>query len=135
MRTIEYFKNPKDAIHILHMHPMAVLIMMDMLIYIAANGEQARVTSAIRTPHQDRMAKAQSSTHQGARAFDLHANSWNIKFVDEFVKHFTEKYRGYGATNPFGEERLIVMHGEGDNFHAHVQLSRHYTIPDAWLHL
>jgi hypothetical protein len=135
MMACKYFKDHKSSHSLLYMHPMAIMVMMDMLLYIVANGETAMITSAIRTPHQDRVLQAQSETHQGARAWDLHANSWSKEFRKQFFDHFTLKYKGHGATNKAGEEVLIVFHGVGDNFHAHIQLSRLYTIPDAWLHL
>ena len=134
-KTIDCFKNPKDAQGLLYCHPMLLLIVADMMLYISASGYSPVVTSLIRTPDQNRRVGSVSDTHTTGRSMDFRAKDWDEKFIKDFTNHFSEKYKGKGATGSDGKEKLLVFHGEGENFHLHVQISREYTIPDAWLRL
>ena len=134
-KTIECFKNPRDAQGMLYCHPMLLLILADMTIYIAASGYNPVITSLIRNPDQNRKVGSVSDTHTTGRSIDFRAKDWDQKFIKDFTEHFSTKYKGYGATGSDGQEKLLVFHGQGDNFHLHVQINREYTIPDAWLRL
>jgi hypothetical protein len=131
---IKYFKNPKHASHLMYVHPMTALILMDMILYISASGYNPMVTSFIRTPHDDRKVGATSDTHQGGRAFDLRCKDWSEEFKKEFQIFFENKYKGHGAVSAkTGTENLVYIHGIGDNEHVHVQLSKIYGDPLAWM--
>jgi hypothetical protein len=131
---LKYFKNPKHATHLMHLHPMVVLVMVDMILFIQANGYTPLVTSVIRTPDESKRLGAVSATHEGARAFDLRCNDWNESFKKEFQTYFKNKYKGHGAiSSTTKEERLVYIHGTGDNEHVHVQLNQSYGNPLAWM--
>lgn len=132
-RVINFFKQSKDSKGILQVHPMTALVLIDMLLFINTNGQKAEVTSFIRDPHHNRLVGAKSETHVDGRAFDLHCKTWPAEFLKEFVTYFSHKYKGHGAiSSSTGEEKLIVVHGEGENLHCHVQLSLIYNVPDCW---
>jgi uncharacterized protein YcbK (DUF882 family) len=133
MKVLECFKRQTHASHILQLHPFVVMVAMDMLLYVSANGYTPIITSIIRTPHESKQLGAVSSTHETGRAFDLRIKDWSKDFISEFVAYFSHKYKGHGAYNTSGEERFIVIHGEGDNIHAHIQFNKDYGCPTAWL--
>lgn len=119
----------------LYCHPMLLLILADMTMYIAASGYNPVITSLIRNPDQNRKVGSVSDTHTTGRSIDFRAKDWDEIFIKDFTNHFATKYKGHGAVGADGKEKLLVFHGEGDNFHLHVQISREYTVPDAWLRL
>jgi hypothetical protein len=131
---IKYFKNPKHATHLMHVHPMTALVIMDMLLYIQDSGYNPLITSFIRTPDDDRRASAKHDTHQSARSVDIRCHDWSNDFKEQFEKHFENKYKGHGAISAkTGQENLIEIHGEGDNEHVHVQMAKIYGNPLAWM--
>lgn len=130
---IKHFKNPKDATHLMHLHPMVVLIMVDMILYVSANGYNPVITSVIRTPDQNRRVGSVSDTHVTGRSFDVRCKDWDNNFKKEFKTYFENKYKGHGAIGQDGTEKLVVIHGEGDNNHCHIQVARVYGDPMVWM--
>ena len=136
MKVIECFKKQNQASHILHLHPFVVMVAMEMLVYISANGYSPVITSTIRTPYESQQLGAVSSTHETGRAFDLRVKDWSSSFLEEFVAYFSHKYKGHGAISSRDlTERMIVIHGKGENIHAHIQFNNDYGSPTAWLKL
>lgn len=133
MKVIDCFKIQSHSKHILYLHPFVLMVALDMIIFVNANGYSTLITSLIRTPEESRKLMSVSTTHETARAFDLRVRGWTKDFTYEFVDYFSRKYKGHGATNLKGEEKLIVIHGEGENLHAHIQFNRDYGDPMAWL--
>jgi hypothetical protein len=132
-KTIDCFKNPKDAQGLLYCHPMLLLIVADMMLYISASGYSPVVTSLIRTPHEDRLLGAVGTAHQEGRGADIRCNDWSKEFKLQFESHFEAKYKGYGAiSSKTGKENMIEIHGEGDSEHVHIQLKKDYQISNAW---
>jgi len=133
MKVIDCFKIQSHSKHILYLHPFVLMVALEMIIFVDANSFSTVITSLIRTPDESRRLQARSDSHETGRAFDLRVRGWTKDFMDEFVEYFSRKYKGHGATNIKGEERLIVIHGEGENLHAHIQFNRDYADPTAWL--
>lgn len=133
MKVIECFKIQSDSKHILHLHPFVLMVALEMIIYVNANGYSTLLTSIIRTPDESRRLGSKSDTHEQGRAFDLRVRGWTKDFMHKFDNYFSRKYKGHGAYNSKGEEKLIVIHGEGENLHAHIQFNRDYGDPTAWL--
>jgi hypothetical protein len=134
MKVLECFKFQNQSHHLLHIHPMVALVAFDMIVFIMANGYNPLITSMIRTPHENKKVGGKSSTHETGRAFDLRCKDWSRDFISEFTAYFTRKYKGHGAVSATdGQEKLIVIHGEGENIHIHVQLNNNYGDPVAWL--
>jgi hypothetical protein len=130
---IKHFKNPKDATHLMHLHPMVVLIMVDMILFVSSNGYTPMITSVIRTPDQNKRVGSTSDVHTTGRGVDLRCKDWSEDFKKEFKTYFENKYKGHGATGHDGKEKLVVIHGEGENIHCHIQVARVYGDPMVWM--
>lgn len=134
MKVLDCFKfQQSQSKQILYLHPFVLMVALDMIIYVNANGYSTLLTSIIRTPDESRRLGSLSDTHETGRAFDLRVRGWTKDFMENFTNYFSHKYKGHGALNIKGEERLIVIHGEGENLHAHIQFNRDYGDPTAWL--
>ena len=60
--------------------------------------------------------------HGDFRAVDFRANTWPEHHVEKFRREATEKYGHLGAySRSDGKQRLVIFHGEGLNYHGHIQ--------------
>lgn len=118
------FKHESDQSCFLYIAPMLGVVMIDLYQWFTINKYEFVITSVIRKP----LDGSASSTHQTGRAFDLRAKHLDINFIKDTVNHFNQKYANIAALSASrGQPTLIIPHGEGDNFHFHVQLDRKYT--------
>jgi uncharacterized protein YcbK (DUF882 family) len=132
----KFFREKKQASALAYAHPMVVIIMLDMLLFIENHNKRAEITSFIRSPELEKKLGAVSSTHREARAFDLHCNSWDANFMKEFKTYFANKYQGFGAiSSKTHKEKLIYVHNNGNGKHCHVQLTRNFATPNSWIYL
>ena len=118
------FKHEADQNCFLYMSPKLGEVMIAMHQWFDRGGYEFTVTSVIRP--KDKISR--SSTHQTGRAFDVrmrHIEDRN--FISDTVAHFNKKYSNIAAfSRSKNAPTLIIPHGEGDNFHLHVQLNHKY---------
>lgn len=123
------FKHEADQDCFLYISPKLGEIMIDMHQWFEKCGYDFVITSVIRKADNISV----SSTHQTGRAFDVRmkdiiSKNESHNFISDTVATFNHKYKDVAA---FSKSRqaptLIIPHGEGDNFHLHVQLSHKYT--------
>jgi hypothetical protein len=118
------FKHESDQECFLYISPKLGEVMIDMHQWFEKCGYEFVITSVIRKA--DSISK--SSTHQTGRAFDCRAKHLDDNFIKDTVTFFNHKYRESAALSKSNnmQPTLIIPHGEGDNFHFHVQLSPKY---------
>jgi hypothetical protein len=98
-------------------------VMIDMHQWFSKCNYEFVITSVIRKA--DKISK--SSTHQTGRAFDCRANHLDDNFIKDTVTFFNHKCKNIAAfSKSKNEPTLIIAHGEGSNFHFHVQLDWKY---------
>jgi len=122
------FKHESDQKCFLYISPKLGEVMIDMYQWFNKCGYDFVVTSVIRKANDG----SASSTHQTGRAFDVRlkhiANSWEgQEFIQDTISYFNHKYANVAAfSRSKREPTLIIAHGQGDNFHFHVQLNMKY---------
>lgn len=123
-----YFKSDRAYNRVLFLHPIALLILWDMMIYCTDNNLEFMVTETVTTLKEDSDLGRLSSTHRSGRAFDLRNRSWSLWEIKKFENHFREKYNEkYGALTKQGNRRLIVSIPHGSGPHFHVQIAKEYA--------
>lgn len=110
------FKEPKKIPQLLEIQPILGLILFDMLNYCQNHSLPFTITSVVRTLEENMKVGAKSLTHVEGRAFDLSIKGWDIFKIDEFCKHFNDKYVEYA--------KPVVLFHEGTAPHIHVQIFR-----------
>lgn len=122
------FKNEEDQIHILYMSPKLGEVLLDMYQFFKQGGYEFVITSIIRSYEENKRLGAKSTSHCEGRAVDIRANHVDYNFTKDFVTYFNHKYSNVAAISAStGQPRLVVAHGQGMNFHFHVQLSPKYS--------
>lgn len=117
------FKYEKDQNCFLYISPKLGEIMIDMHQWFDKCGYDFVITSVIRPI--DSISK--SSTHQTGRAYDCRAKHLDKNFIKDTVTYFNHKYKNCAAFSASTKQpTLIIPHGDGDNFHFHVQLNHKY---------
>jgi len=106
------------------MHPIALMIMFDMIQYLVSSGVNPVITSTVSTIQEDKELGRVSLTHRTGRAFDLSIKEWPDNFTNYFVRRFKNKYGHYGAIVN-GSPSLIVDH-IGTARHLHIQINAKY---------
>ena len=84
------------------------------------------VSSMIRTEAQNEAVGSKSKTHVEGRAFDFSIkkhHGWTMPLIQKLVDEVNNEFHEFGAIS-FKDliSRPIVIHGQGDNRHAHVQV-------------
>jgi hypothetical protein len=88
------------------------------------------LTCAVSLPAEDKASGRVHRGHQERRCMDVRVNDWPAYWAHQFRDHFNEKYKEIGAISASsGERTFIVIHGEGNNIHAHCQLNRSFALP------
>lgn len=121
------FKHKKDIERVLHLHPVTLIILMDMYAHCLKNEMWFEITSTVSTLEEDEAIGRQSTTHREGRAFDLSIGKWSPSQLEYFLTHFRDKYREYAAKTLYGERVLIPDVNHGTAPHIHVQISRAIT--------
>ena len=124
-----YFKNLKSYNRVLYLHPIALLILLDMQVYCEEEGLEFLVTETVTTLEEDKDLGRLSSTHRTGRSFDLRNKSWSLWEIKKFEEVFNKKYNSkYGAITSQGNRRLIVSVPHGTGPHFHVQIDKKYSL-------
>lgn len=117
------FKHESDQNCFLYMSPKLGEVMIDLYQWFNKCGYDFVITSVIRKA--DNISK--SSTHQTGRAFDCRANHLPDEFIEDTLNIFNHKYSNVAAfSKSKNQPTLIIAHGQGDNFHFHVQIDWKY---------
>jgi hypothetical protein len=124
----KYFKTQKDYDRLLHMHPVALMILFAVINYITEAGYTCLITATVSTQEEDFKLQRVSLTHQTGRAFDVSVNGMPDIFIKNLIWDFKSRYESlYGARDSKGLPRLIVDH-VGTARHLHFQIHSKYTI-------
>lgn len=119
------FKHEEDQNCFLFISPVLGAVMIDLHQWFSQCGYDFIITSVIRKLNDGSV----SDSHAEGRAFDVrlkHIKKDNT-FIKDTVASFNQKYSNIAAISSRSlKPNLIVAHGEGDNFHFHVQLNRSY---------
>ncbi len=116
------FKHESDQSCFLYISPKLGEVMIDLYQWFTSCGYEFVVTSVIR-----KAGEGVSRTHQTGRAFDVRAKHLDDNFVKDTLAFFNHKYQHISAfSKSKGQPTLIIAHGEGDNFHFHVQIDWKY---------
>jgi hypothetical protein len=121
------FKHKIDKENIMDLHPLMIMILMDMSFYAHEKGQKLTVTAGVSTKKIDEKLKRVSSSHRTRRAIDLRIRNLPKDFLENFVTHFRNKYNHLGAISSSNyQQKLIVWKSD----HLHVQLHSKYSLPE-----
>ena len=123
------FKNEKDRMLFTLLHPALVLIYSDLFLYAKEKHNiELVITETITTKEHDKKLGRTSDAHQRAIALDLRAKDIDKKIVKDLVEYINNRwiYRKYHYMAKSGVARLAYDHGEGDNYHVHLQIHQKY---------
>ena len=111
------------------MHPLIVMIMFEMAAWCMTRGIKFVVTDTISTLKKDKKLGRISDSHRTKRAFDLRSWTFLERELQEFIRHFNDKYASIASVSSSDNvSRLIVLHGEGDSIHMHIALHSRFSI-------
>jgi hypothetical protein len=123
------FKNEKDRMLFTLLHPALVLIYSDLFLYAKEKHNiELVITETITTKEHDKKLGRISDAHQRAIALDLRAKDIDKKIVKDLVEYINNRwvYKKYHYMARSGATRLAYDHGEGDNYHVHLQIHQKY---------
>ncbi len=123
LRKYWHFKDHRNMLDYMYLHPFIVMILADMSWYCAKYNLPFVITSAISTKVEDEALKRVSRTHREGRAVDLRSRGWSATEREQFEKYFNDKYKQeYGAISSYTERpKLIHYHDSGHGSHFHIQ--------------
>ena len=124
------FKHDIDKSRLFYMHPLIIMVMLDIANWHIERGIPFMVTATISTLDEDNALKRVSSTHRTGRAFDFRVKDLTEEQLTELVDTFNHKYKTIAATTHELEQTLVVIHGKNVNRHAHVQINSLYIMPE-----
>lgn len=111
------------------MHPAIVYIISFTNLWCYQHSIEPMWTSWVRTEKQDQLLNAKSDTHR-YRAADLSMaakHGWTEEMAYEYKRAVEENFLGLGALVKIGDDLIskpIVLHDNGNGFHAHLQVRR-----------
>lgn len=123
MNVWSCFKNEQIRQRSLQLHPIAFMILCDMLYWTKSRNLPFVISDTVTTETEDAELSRVSSTHREGRAFDISLKGWEPLDVDLFVTDFDIKYAKYAAMSKSGHPVLIVRHNAGTGDHLHVQIN------------
>ena len=121
------FKDKEDMELFFQLHPILMLIMVDMYSYCYENDVPFVVTDTVSTIAEDRELGRVSSSHRSFRAADIRTN-WDSLFLKDFQNHFNQKYKKVAAVSSDGVPNLFVVHDSGHGTHGHIQIHSRYSL-------
>lgn len=122
------FKDKKDMELFFQLHPLVMLVLVDMYSYCYDNKMPFTLTDTVSTIEEDRELNRVSSSHRTKRAADIRTNQWNHLELKDFVNYFSNKYKKIAAISGSGKPELIVVHDSGNGMHAHIQIHSRYSL-------
>ena len=104
-------------------HPQLMVIVSFVNLYCHNNKLEFKITSAIRTESQDKKLGAVSSSHQEGRSVDFSLQGFKKSQIEELRHEINTRYSDIGAVSSSnGLSRPIVIHDNGNGYHAHLQV-------------
>ena len=122
------FKYSKDINLLYKVHPILLLIVADSSLFFFNYKKRFIITDSLSTTEDDMRLGRVSSSHREGRAVDVRINNLDPDFVKEWQAYMDSRYLSFAAVNSKGFRKLIVLHGEGDNYHAHIQIHSSYAL-------
>ncbi len=112
-----FVKHDVDIKDLNMLHPLMLPILGFLMTYCFDHNLECRITSLYRAgdngPHGD----------NPCRAVDFSVHGWEQKDILRFKNDITIKYGYLGAISRSDhQQRIVIFHGEGANYHGHLQL-------------
>ena len=85
------------------------------------------MTESKTTEKQDKAVGRKHATHREGRAIDIRANHMEKELAEQVAVILTNWFNFCGAfSKGSGKRAVVVLHGEGDNRHFHIQVDRDF---------
>lgn len=125
------FKFGKDKILFEYLHPIFQQIIFDQSLWCEDNDIPFKITETVTNFKIDKALKRVSDSHRTRRAIDLSIKKFPEPQREIFKKIFNERYKSIASVSSTdGVPRLIVEHGEGDNRHFHIAISKKFSLKE-----
>ena len=108
-----------------YIDPRLLSVIAELNLFCARHGENLVITSIVRSPKQDEILGAKSTTHSSGRAVDVSIRYWKPGFAFKVSKHLNKMFSNIGAIGASsGERKLVVIHNnhDGKGKHMHIQV-------------
>lgn len=125
------FKKQSDKNKLYCVHPILFMIVADASQWWHARGHDFVITETITNEEIDNKAGRVSASHRECRAVDVRAKDLPKDLLFRFSTLFNNKYKDHAAIG--GKTlmpRLVLLHGEGENYHMHIQIHNRYAIKE-----
>jgi len=122
------FKTSEIKDRSLFIHPLAMMIMAEMIHWAHVRGIPVSITETLTTEEEDSKLKRVSTSHREGRAFDISTRGWTEDQIKLFMEDFSKKYASLAAIGSSGNPALIVRHDTGRGDHFHVQINRKWAL-------
>lgn len=110
------------------MHPVALSIMEEMILWIEKRGYEPCITDTVSTALEDKVLERVSTTHLEARAWDIRCVDWKEVDCKDFEKYFNKKYIHVGALSLSDKKPKFIVRHKGTAIHMHCQLNRSFAV-------
>jgi hypothetical protein len=121
------FKYKKDYKRYYYLHPLIVIVLLDMHHYCISKNLPFTITSTVTTIEEDNELERVSTSHRTGRAFDLSIRGWDEYNISNFVSYFNDKYRDIAAYTFNTNKPMLVVDHVGTARHLHVQIHKKYS--------
>lgn len=125
------FKEEKDIILFASLHPILMMIYCDLFLYAKSkHGIELVITSTRSSADEDRALNRKSKSHLTGRALDFRTNNIDSFILDDIVEYIESKkeYSEFKYLTKDGNRRLVYLHGERQNYHAHLAIHSKYSL-------
>lgn len=120
------FKSDTELEEFPKLRRRAQLIALEMGQYCADRGQTFIITDILSEASEDAKLKRVSTSHREGRAFDIRTRHWPVKFREEFIAHFYERFKSWAAISKKTlKPHLIEYHDNDNGIHCHIQI-KHY---------
>jgi len=115
------FKNSRDRKLFCSLHPVLLMIFMDMYNYAYDNyGVELTVTQTVTTKLQDKLLRRTSSAHREGRAIDIRTKDLDLFILMDIMEYIEgkEEYKNYWYEKRSGGRDLAYYHfGTAEHLH------------------
>lgn len=119
------FKNSEVELRAKYLCDSAYLVMCEVLDWAHSKYLDPVITETVTSLGEDLALARVSQSHLEGRAFDLRLKDWPENLRSELKIFFESKYGYLGAISKSdNKQNLVVIHGSGDNVHAHFQVKK-----------